>query len=440
LAAADSEGRATFADVLRIGEFRALYVAQTLSYIGDQLARIAVAVLIYARTGSALFTGLSYAVSYLPWVVGGPILSVYADRFSHRSVMLVADLIRAATVAAIALPGLPLALLLCLVAGVALFEPPFSAARAALIPEVVSGEARYTAASTLGNTTNQLAVVVGFAIGGAMTSGVGAHWTVFVDAATFVASALVTARFVGRRPPAISARGSWPGEVREGVGVVFGNSYLRWLVLTSWVIVGTVIASEAAAVPYAHAHGGGAVTAGLLSASLPTGITLGALILGRSIAPETSQRLIAPLALLTPLVLALTWFNPRPVLGGALWLAAGGLSAMTVVANRVFVLAVPRAARGRAFGVAVAGIAGAQGIGTLVVGSLASHLGAARAVGAVSLPAFALVAALAIVGRPYLRNGQVVEQQAVVGAELTAAPTTSNPSGPNSPSQQMPAS
>ena len=53
---------------------------QTLSVAGDQLARIAVAWIVFSRTGSTTLTGISYAVTYLPWLVGGPLLSVYADR------------------------------------------------------------------------------------------------------------------------------------------------------------------------------------------------------------------------------------------------------------------------------------------------------------------------------------------------------------------------
>ena len=58
--------RVTFGDVLANPEFRAMYVAQALSVAGDQLARIAVAVLVFSRSHSATLTGLSYAVSYLP--------------------------------------------------------------------------------------------------------------------------------------------------------------------------------------------------------------------------------------------------------------------------------------------------------------------------------------------------------------------------------------
>src|SRR3954462_4648338 len=128
--------RVTVGDVLANREFRALYVAQALSVVGDQLARIAVALLVFDRSHSTLLTAISFAVSYLPWVVGGPLLAGYADRLPRRPVVIASDLIRGVLVLGIAVPGMPTAMLFVLVAFVALTEPPFLAARAGLLPDV----------------------------------------------------------------------------------------------------------------------------------------------------------------------------------------------------------------------------------------------------------------------------------------------------------------
>src|SRR5689334_13555078 len=99
----DSGRRVTFRDVLANREFRALYVAQALSVVGDQLARIAVAWLIFDRSGSPLLTALSLGLSYLPWAVGGPLLGAYADRFPRRDVMVLCDAARAVLVLGLAI-------------------------------------------------------------------------------------------------------------------------------------------------------------------------------------------------------------------------------------------------------------------------------------------------------------------------------------------------
>src|SRR3954470_15334526 len=119
--------RVTVRDVLTDREFRAMYAAQALSVVGDQLARIAVAVLVFNRSHSALLTAISFGVSYLPWVIGGPLLSGFADRLRRRNVMIFCDLVGAVLGLALATPPAPIALLLVLVTLIALREPPFSA-------------------------------------------------------------------------------------------------------------------------------------------------------------------------------------------------------------------------------------------------------------------------------------------------------------------------
>src|SRR3954471_13766207 len=194
--------RVTFGDVLANREFRAMYIAQALSVVGDQLARIAVALLVFNRSHSALLTAVSFGVSYLPWVVGGPLLSGYADRLPRRSVMIVSDIVRAVLVLGIVIPGMPTAGLLVLVTLVALMEPPFGAARAALLPDVVGEGESYAVASALSNTTNNFGVVAGFAVGGALVATIGVSTSIVLDSFTFLLSAWVIARRVKSRPAA----------------------------------------------------------------------------------------------------------------------------------------------------------------------------------------------------------------------------------------------
>src|SRR3954447_25540310 len=108
--------RVTVGDVLANPEFRAMYVAQALSVVGDQLARIAVALLVFSRTHSAFLTALTYAVTYLPWLIGGPVLAVYADRLSRKRMMIVCDAVRALLILAVAIPHVPIGIALLVIA------------------------------------------------------------------------------------------------------------------------------------------------------------------------------------------------------------------------------------------------------------------------------------------------------------------------------------
>src|ERR1700684_955416 len=98
--------RATYRDVFAVSEFRALWLAQLLSVAGDQLARVAMTVLVYDRTRSPLWSALTFAATFLPWIVGGLSLSGLADRKPRRQVMIVCDLARMALVCLMVLVNL----------------------------------------------------------------------------------------------------------------------------------------------------------------------------------------------------------------------------------------------------------------------------------------------------------------------------------------------
>ncbi|HJZ24729.1 MAG TPA: hypothetical protein VJ370_00490, partial [Streptosporangiaceae bacterium] len=51
----------SYREVFAIGEFRALWSAQVLSFAGDQFAQVAIAILVYGRTHSPFLTALAYA-------------------------------------------------------------------------------------------------------------------------------------------------------------------------------------------------------------------------------------------------------------------------------------------------------------------------------------------------------------------------------------------
>src|ERR1700748_2758092 len=72
---AGADARATFGEVFRIGEFRALWIAQVLSVAGDQLARVAITLLVYDQTRSALLAAVAFAASVVPTFAGGLLLS-----------------------------------------------------------------------------------------------------------------------------------------------------------------------------------------------------------------------------------------------------------------------------------------------------------------------------------------------------------------------------
>ena len=292
-----TDRRVTFRDVLANREFRALYAAQAFSIIGDQLARIAVALLVFNQSKSPLLTALSLGLSYLPWAVAGPLLGGIADRLPRRDVMVACDVGRAVLVLGLAIPGLPLGVVFPLLVVVASLQPPFNTARAAMLPDVVGEGETFAVASTLSNTTVQLGSVFGWAIGGAAVALIGSRTAILVDAGTFALSAWLVLRNVVAREAADAGQRDVLAELRQGAQVVFGDPELRWLVLTASVVIGAALSTAGVAVPYAAAHHGGAATAGLLVAAMELGVVVGTVVLGRALRPQVAERMILPGAL-----------------------------------------------------------------------------------------------------------------------------------------------
>ncbi|MFI5956166.1 MFS transporter [Cryptosporangium sp. NPDC051539] len=366
---------------LRDPEFRGLWTAQTLSRVGDQLARVALIVLVFQSTGSAAAASAAYAVTMVPWLIGGPLLGWLGDRYPRRAVMISCDLASAGLIAAMAVPGQPLPALYVLLFAATLLAGPFGAARSALVRDVFPDDDRYAAATALTSVTGQFAQVAGFAGGGLLAGLTTPRQALLLDAATFVVSAILVRLTVTRRPaPRGPAGAALPSRaMTAGVRLVFGDSRLRRLTSYAWLAsLHTVPAGVVA--PYVADLGGGSAGVGLLLASVAFGTALSMIVVSRWVPAERRLRLMEPLALLAGAPLVLCAFHPGLVLTAAIWALAGAGSGYQLAANVAFVRAVPDAHRAQAFGVVAAGLVAGQGFGVLAAGALASVLAPALVV------------------------------------------------------------
>ncbi|GAB3989167.1 MFS transporter [Actinoallomurus acanthiterrae] len=366
----------TYREVFGVGEFRSIWLAQTLSYIGDQLAQIALAVLVYNNTHSALRTAVAYALTYLPSIMGGPVLSVLADLVPRRRVMIVCDAARTGIVALMALHRMPFAALCFLIFWTVLLGAPFTAARAALLTEVLPGD-MYVVGSAINNITHQLTQTLGFLVGGAVIFAVGAHHALALDAATFAISAAILLAGVRPRPaprPEGRERPSLWSITGQGARLVFGDRTLRPLVCFAW-LCGFYVLPEGLAAPYARTFGASPVIVGLLMSAMPCGMAAGAFAYSRFVRPDDRLRLMGWMAMLSCAPLVGAGLRP-PLWAVIVLLALSGVgSAYQIAANAAYVAAVPPAGRGQAFGLAQSGILASQGIGILIGGALTQALG-----------------------------------------------------------------
>jgi MFS family permease len=369
----EEAGRAGFRDVFSVAEFRTLWAGQLLSVAGDQLAKVALTVLVYDRTRSAALAALTFAVSFVPNFLGGILLSGFADRLPRRTVLVVCDVIRMALAGLMAVPGVPLPILVALLFAITMIGAPFTAARAAIYPDILAGD-RYATGTAITLTTNQLAQVIGFAAGGAITGLLGARPCLLADAGTFAASALLIQFGVAARPSSGSG-GRRVSVALAGLGagtrLVFGNPALRAPMLLGWTAA-LYNAPEGIAAPFARTLGGGAVTTGLLLACPAAGYTVGALAFSR-LGAENRARLMTPLAVACSAALIPIALGPSLDVTLAILAVSGACQCFQVAANAAFVTAAPPHQRSQAFGLAAAGMSLGQGAAMALAGVAAQY-------------------------------------------------------------------
>ena len=408
------DARATFGSVFAIAEFRALWLAQVLSVLGDQLARVGLTLLVYDRTHSALLAALTFAASVVPTFVGGLLLAGFADRLPRRGVMITCDLIRMALVAVMTLPGVPLALLVGLLFLVTMLGPPFTSARAAIYPDILPGD-RFVLGTAVTLTTSQFAQVAGFAAGGAVAGFFGVRTSLLADAATFAASAAITRILVRARPAArpgtgMNGRSQAPAAgILAGIRLVFAHPGLRTPMLLGW-LAAFYNAPEGLAAPLARELGAGTTAVGLILAAEALGASLGAVAFSRLARPPTRLRLMSPLAIASCAVLALFALRPEFPLALLILFASGLCDCYQVAASSAFVIAAPESQRSQVFGLAQAGMSLGQGTAMILAGAVAQHHSPSTAI-AISGALGAIAAIIIAVNRPPWRASRCPSDQ-----------------------------
>ncbi|OLR89713.1 MFS transporter [Actinokineospora bangkokensis] len=355
---------------LRGREFRALWVAEAQSVAGDQLARVAISVLVYERTASAGLTALTYALTFLPDIVAGPLLSGLADRLPRRAVLVGAALGQALLVAVMAVPGAPLGLVAVCVALEAAAQAPFKAAQTAEArvvlgnDDLAAGQARLTTLREVG----QLLGLVGAA---AVVGLLGTSTALAIDAVTFLASAALLRFGLARRPAARAA-------ARGTAAVRLAPDRQRRAVAAMSLLAALTVLPHGLVVPLVAELNAPTWAVGLLLAADPLGLVVGAYLFcrpGRS--RESRNALIAPLALLCLGAMVLFATRPHPVVAGVLLAASGVGAAYQILAKSAYVELLPDAVTGRATGIVRTGLRAGQGVSVLVGGVLTELTGSA---------------------------------------------------------------
>jgi MFS family permease len=386
-----TEQRATYRAALAVREFRNLWLAQVTSVAGDQLARVALTVLVYDRTRSALVAAVTFAVSIVPMFLGGVFLAGIGDRWPRRRVMVSCDVIRTALVAIMALPAMPVAALVALLFVVTFLEAPFRSARAAMYPDILHGDL-FVLGQTISMTTYQASQVIGFAVGGVVVAALGTRTSLILDAATFAVSALLVRVGVAEHQPQTVSGVRRPtplADARSGARLVFGAPELRTPMLFGWLAAFYNV-PEGIAAPLARVLHGGPAVVGTILAAGALGGTLGNVAFSRLVPPTRRATLMAPFAICCCATLALLVFRLSLVPTVLILTGSGLLGGYQAAASSAFVAAAPHDRRAQAFGLAQGGMNLGQGTAMVLAGAAANYvsprsvIAAAGALGAIA--------------------------------------------------------
>lgn len=178
-------------------QLRWLWLAMSVSLLGDWFNTIATVILVNRYTDSGLAVSALFLARGLPPFLIGPLAGVIADRFNRKMILVTSDLLRAGIVLGFLLvtsSGMAW-LIYVLTAAQFVVSAFFEPARAAILPSLVD-EGELLIANTLTNATWSAVLAFGAAIGGLVAAQFGVHIALVIDAFSFLLSAFFSLQIV----------------------------------------------------------------------------------------------------------------------------------------------------------------------------------------------------------------------------------------------------
>jgi MFS family permease len=261
----------------RAPDYRRLFLATLTSGAGTYLAAIALTVDVYDRTGSGTWVSALLIAEFLPMILVGLLLGPLVDRLSRRGLMIGSDLARLVVFCLLPFAGsASVVIALAFVAGIAtgFFRPAVYAG----LPNLVTDD-DLPAANSLLQAVENVAWMVGPVVGGVLISARDPDLAYWVNAATFLFSALLLVRIRADKLQAgsVESRGHWQ-DLGDGLRVVLASRALL-LVLVVWnvVLLGTAAVNVGEIVLAKVSLDAGDLGFGVLVGASGLGLTLGSL-------------------------------------------------------------------------------------------------------------------------------------------------------------------
>jgi MFS family permease len=316
--------------VLRQREFRLLFGARTISFVGGSFANVALAFAVLELTGSKADLGYVLAARTVPMVVFLLVGGIWADRLPRHHVMVASNLLSGASQAAIAallfLGHAQIWQLAALAAVNGAASAFFFPASSGIIPQTVPEHLLQEANAILRLGRNG-SVIFGSAVAGLVIAATSPATGIAVDAATFLVAAWLTARM--RLPSSLRMESSnFLADLALGWREFTSRAWLWSIVLQFSVVNGVEQGSESVLGPaVAREHYHGAAGWGLIAAAQAIGLLVGGLMMLR--ARPRRMLLVATLGMVLTVPFLFGLAIPLPLVSTLVLAFAAGLGIET---------------------------------------------------------------------------------------------------------------
>ena len=390
-----------------------LFVASTISYVGDYFTLIAIPWFVLSTTGSITKTGITALFSTLPTVLSAFFGSALVDRLGYKHTSVISDIASAISVVLIPLlystVGLAFWQLLILVFIGGLLKSPGATARTAMVPELVeTTQMRMERANAINDGVSRISRFIGAPLAGVLIAVIGTSNLLWLDGASFAISALL----IGILIPSALVR----TQVKEKEGQSYwsdlasGMSFIRHdsLILAIVVVVFVTNLVDAAFFSviepaYIKQVFNSAIPLGLISATLGGAAFVGTIIFG-SIGHRLPRRLTFGVAYIIGGALRFWVFLVPilPILILAHVIAGLAIGSINPLIDTVTFERVPKEMRARVFGTITAGAFIGVPLGTASSGYVATLLGLRTTI--IIMGAIYLVTTLSLLVNPGLKT------------------------------------
>ncbi|MEU6588527.1 MFS transporter [Streptomyces sp. NPDC046881] len=383
----------TYRELFVTKEFTPLFLAAAGQTAAQTVSGLALGILVYERTGSALLSSLAMFAPALAHMVGAATVLSGADRLPPRAAMTGLSLLFGAGTALQAIPGLPVWAMFVVLLGLGVAGSVSGGVRYGLLNEILTRDGYLIGRSML-NMSFGIIQICGFAAGGALVTVLSARGTLLLSAALYLLAAVVARWGLSSRPPRGAGRTSVAETWRTNARL-WSSLPRRYVYLALWVPNGLIVGVESLYVPYSPDD------AGLLFALGAVGMLAGDVVAGRFLSARWRDRLAVPLCVLLAAPYLLFALHPGlPVALVLVTVATLGYASGLLLQDRLMALT-PDELSGQALGLHSSGMLTMQGLGAAVAGSVAELTSPATGIVVTAAASLATTLLLA----PGLRRG-----------------------------------